>query len=161
MKKLFLSVLFAILLVGGYANLAHAIAIPEAEQGNEGPAVWLVPVYNNSGGTLDVGDVVVWDIEQSTGDNDNYVTTTTTADTVLVAGVVYGNDIAAASSGTIAVHGFVSVDMAGGGNTVDGPVCTSATAGSAQSCGNNAAAFGFVTTVTSSGSANVFVKGLN
>lgn len=161
MKKYLLSFLFALLFATGGAQLACAVAIPEVEDPRDGPAVWLVPVYNNSGGTLDVGDVVIWDTEQSTGDNDNYVTTTTTAGTSIVAGVIYGSDIVAGESGKMAVHGVVSVDMAAGGNEVDGPVCTSPTAGSAMSCTDDDKAFGIVTTVTSSGSANVMLRGLN
>lgn len=161
MKKL-LNGLFALLLVCGGAQLAHAVSIPEAEDASNGPAVWTVPVYNNSGGTLNVGDVVIWDSDNSTGDNDNYVTTTTTGDTYIVAGVVYPSAISAASNGTIAVHGVVAVNMTtGGGDTVKGPVCTSTTAGKARSCSTNAAMFGQVTTVTTSGSANVYVHGLN
>lgn len=159
MNKLFSMLLLAVLLMAG--GLAHAISIPDGEDAKNGPAVWLVPVYNNSGSTMDVGDVAVWDISSSTGDVSNYVTTTTTAGTSIVAGIVYRNDIAAGDTGTIAVHGVVAVDMASGGNTVNGPVCSSATAGSGMSCTDDDKAFGIVTTVTSSGSANVYVKGLN
>lgn len=131
MRK-YLYVFLAILLVAG---VAHAISIPQSEDPKTGPAVWTVPVYNNSGGTLDVGDVVVWDIASSTGDDDNYVTTTTTADTFLVAGVVYGNDILAASRGVIAVHGVVSVDLVTTSHVNAGTLlCSGTTAGAAQAC---------------------------
>ena len=157
MNKHILNSLFALLLVAGGANLAHAISIPDGEDAVGGPGVWNIPVYNNSGGSLAVGDVVVWDNDSSTGDDDNYVTTTTTADTYIVAGVVWPSAIASASSGTIAVHGVVAVNMAGGGQTVKGMVCTSAVAKKAQSCATNAASFGHVTTATASGVANVFL----
>lgn len=159
MKKLY-SLILAFLLLG--SGLAFAVAIPEGEDAQNGPAVWLVPVYNNSGSSLSAGDVVIWDIDSSTGDDDNYVTTTTTADTVLVAGVVYRNTIAAASNGTIAIRGVVPVNMQtnGGGSAVKGPLCTSTTAGKAKSCATDGNKFGIVTTVVSSGSVNAFVSAL-
>ena len=122
-----------------------------------GPVTCIESVYNNSGGTLDAGDVVIWDMEQSTGDNDNWVTTTTTADTYHVAGVVL-DDITAGTSGTIVTRGFVAVDVAGGLNVVDGLACTSVIAGSARTCITNDANFGFVVTILSAGSANLCVN---
>lgn len=161
MNKLLLNSLFALLVIASGANLAHAIGIPSSEDPKDGPAVWTVPVYNNSGSTLDVGDVVVWDIGSSTGDDDNYVTTTTTADTALVAGVVYRNDIAAGDTGTIVVHGVVDVDVLAGLQSAGGIACTSATAGSARNCTNDAHGFGIVTQGASGGTAKVYVEKLN
>src|SRR3990167_11398181 len=128
MKKLLLA-LMAFLLLGGVSFAANIPNVVDPDDGSPSE-VWITPVYNNSGGTLDVGDVVVWDMEQSTGDDDNWVTTTTTAATSLVAGVVYPRDIVSADIGTIAIRGPVAVDAAGSLNSVDGPACTSTTAGS-------------------------------
>lgn len=156
MRKLFLLAL----LVLGVASVSYAISIPEAEDPANGPAIWVVPVYNNSGSTMDIGDVAVWDISSSTGDDDNYVTTTTTADTAIVAGVVYGADIAAASYGLLAVHGVVPVDVTSGLNSAGGLACSSGTAGGAKSCDTQANAFGIVTNIAASGTAEVFLRGL-
>lgn len=158
MKKFLLSSLFALLVLAGGANFAHAISIPDGEDPKNGPAVWTVPVVNNSASTLSAGAIVVWDITNSTDKNDNYVTTTTTADTSLVAGVIFGNSIAAGGTGTMAVHGVVPVTMAGGGNVVNGPICTSGLAGQARSCGDDDKRVGVTTTVTSSGTAQVFLE---
>ena len=160
MKKLFSMLFLAALLLSG--GLAHAISIPVGEDAKGGPAIWTIPVYNNSGSTMDAGDVAVWDIGSSTGDNDNYVTTTTTADTTIVAGVIYPQDIAAGDTGTMAVHGTVLVDASGIGlNSVGGPVCSSATAGAARSCVTNASAFALVTAVSDGTNATVFINGRN
>lgn|SRR3990167_4378570 len=138
MRKL-LSLVLALLLMSG---VAFAASIPQSEDPVAGPAVWTVPVYNNSGAILDIGDVVVWDIGSSTGDDDNYVTTTTTADTALVAGVVYPSDIAIGGTGTIAVKGVVQVDSHENFVSQPGLACTSVTAGSARPCRTDANAFG-------------------
>lgn len=153
MKK-FIFALLAVLLIAG---VAFAVSIPQSEESKNGPYVWTVPVYNNSGSTLDVGDVVIWDIDASTGDNDNYVTTTTTADTHIVAGVVYSADIAAGDTGTIVVRGVVATDCINL-QTVNGPACSSGTAGTATSCSDDDAMFGHVTQVCSSGSALIMVE---
>lgn len=130
MKKVIIFV-FALLF---FVGVAQATNIPGVVDPKNGPEIWVTAVYNNSGGTLDAGDAVVWDIDSSTGDDDNYVTTTTTAATCNVAGVVWPVDIAASSTGIIAIRGPVSVDVLNSCQTVDGPVCTSTTAGSIISC---------------------------
>jgi len=155
MKKLFLTLL-AILLITG---IASAAGIPYYVDAKTGPEVWITSVYNNSGGTLDVGDVVVWDISSSTGDNDNYVTTTTTASTFLVAGVVYPLDIAAANEGTIAIMGPVAVDCA---STVAAGerICSSGAAGEATDVQCHVGdAFGYALTASSSSSCMVNIFG--
>lgn len=128
-KLFLLSLLFV-----SMAGLGYAANIPELVDPDEGPEVWVTSVYNNSGGTLDAGDIVVWDISSSTGDNDNYVTTTTSACTHLVAGVVYPNDIAAGKPGTIAIRGIVDVDAVSGTIVTNTAIGTSATAGAATVC---------------------------
>lgn len=158
MNKLLLNSLFALLVLAGGANLAQAISIPEGEDAKNGPAPWLVPAYNNTSSSLAAGSVVIWDIGSSTGDNDNYVNTTTTRDTYIVAGVVYPNAIAAGDTGTIATHGVVPVTVTSAGVTDAGPVCSSTTAGAAVSCSTNAAAFGIATATGTSGNVNVMVN---
>src|SRR3990167_5752867 len=133
MKKL-LNVFLVVLLILGMAVVSQAASIPQSERGNEGPAPWYIPVYNNSGSDFDAGDVVTWDIGSSTGDNDNYVTTTTASDTLLVAGVVWPNAITAGDTGTIAIKGVVECDIGAQGVGAGGPLCTSATTGGGDQC---------------------------
>ena len=103
----------------------------------DGAANVVIPVYNNSGGTLDAGDVVIMDMDASTGDNDLYVTTTTTADTGIVVGVVWPADISSTAVGSVVVYGFAECDTAIGGVGENGPICTSTTAGAGKSCTSN------------------------
>lgn len=154
LKNLFLGVFLFL----GLTSSVFALECAQSPEPNAGgPENCVTSVYNNSGVELDDGDVVIWDIEQSTGDNDNWVTRTTTADTFIVAGVVEGT-IAIGDNGTITVRGVTNVDVAAGLNVVDGLACTSTIAGSARTCQTDAANFGFVVTVLdSAGSANVCV----
>jgi len=141
MKKLFLLSL-AVLLIAGYVWAAD---IPQSEDPKQGPAIWYLPVFNNTT-ALTKGDVVVWDISSSTGDNDNYVTTTTTADTFAVAGVVWPSDIAAGGRGTVAIKGVVDVNVRAGTTKTGSLLCTYTTAGAAGTCSvraGDANAFGF------------------
>lgn len=102
-------------------------------QSADGQGAVVMPVYNNSGGALDEGDVVVWDIGSSTGDNDIYVTTTTTANTGLVAGVVTEAGCATASACSIIVFGPAQCDTAAA--VISGEtLCSSTTAGAGDSC---------------------------
>lgn len=155
MKK-FYSILFALLLVCGVAFAANIPGVVDPDDG--GPEVWVTSVYNNSSTTLDVGDIVIWDVDASTGDDDNWVTTTTTAGTHLAAGIVYPKDIAAGESGTIAIRGPVQVDVMG--VVTDGKVCTSTEAAKATTCAgaNDANSIGIATSATSAGSATVLLK---
>ena len=133
MKKT-LSVLFALLLVVSIAGVVYSHQGSYNPQTNDGGAYITVPVYNNSGGTLDAGDVVVWDVDASTGDNDAYVTTTTTAETGIVAGVIWPSSILANTSGAMAIWGIVECDAYGGGFGEASPLCSSGTAGAAKPC---------------------------
>ena len=156
MKKLFLAILFL-----GLAAGSHAASIPlGVEPANGGPELWLQSVYVNTSSTaLDVGDVVCWDGDSSTGDDDSWVEQCSAADTYLVAGVVYPLGIAAGSSGTIAIKGPVQTDAVGGHlGVANGLACSSSTAGSAVSCSTNAANFGIVVTPNTGTSAVVCVK---
>jgi len=146
MKKLFL-VSLAVLLMGG---VAWAISFPQSEKGDVGPYVWTVPVYNNSGSNMPAGTVAVWQITSSTGDDDNYVTTSTDVDTFLVAGVIYPNAIASTDTGTMAVHGVVTVLVGPDGVAEGSLLCVdNTTAGLANNCSSltdDSNAFGFATT---------------
>ena len=161
MKKFRLFLLAALLIVS-ITGLAKAQTI--ACDPLNGPCFEAQSVYNNSGNTLDVGDVVVWDIGSSTGDNDNYVTTTPTTGTFLVAGIVYPIAIAASSSGSIVTYGEVAVDTVTDGTApaAGSALCTSGTAGAARACAGTGAqtsfSFGHATAVSSSGSVTAFVN---
>lgn len=130
MRKLFL-VLVALLVVS--VGNAQAWFAADAKT-TDGAASVKIPVYNNSGATLDAGDVVIANFSASTGDNDLYVTTSTTADTGIVVGVVWPADIASTDVGSVVVYGFAECDVNIGGISVDGPICTSTTAGSGKAC---------------------------
>ena len=62
-------------------------------------------VVNNSAAALTSGTVVVWDSSGADSTLGAYVTTTTTADSNLVAGVVVSDSILASGVGTIQVYG--------------------------------------------------------
>ena len=136
MKKI-MTILFSMLLIGGTAYAFLGGVSPDSTDG-QGSVV--VPVYNNSGSALSAGDVVVWDIDASPGDNDLYVTTTTTAETALVAGVVY-KDIAAGEDGSIVVYGFAQCNVDANGVAAAGLICSSSTAKKGKSCVDNSMAF--------------------
>ena len=142
----------ALLIVSTMAGVAFAANIQgSVEPKSGGPEVWTLSVYNNSGSSMAAGAVAVWDIDNSTGDNDPWVTTTTTADTGIVAGVVYPTAIASGDSGTIAIKGVVSVTKLSGVGTSLGAnvaLCSSGTAGSARACASatDKSSFGFATT---------------
>lgn len=127
MRK-FLFSLIALLVFVGVASAQIAID-PE-----NGPVSQLIPVYNNASATVTAGDVVIWDIDASTGNDDFYVTTTTDADSSIVAGVVWPNSCATKTRCTIAVWGTgVTVNTTGGPGTTS-ELCTSGTAGKATQC---------------------------
>lgn len=153
-KSLVLAFLFTLVVAGSAFAVSFTHSI-NPETG--GPELTIMSVYNNSSSTMDVGDVAIWDGDASTGDDDNWVNTTTTADTYIVAGVVYPADILAGGVGTIVIRGPVQTDFIAGGNSVDGPACSSATAGAARSCNTDAANFGFVTQAGTGTSAVVCV----
>lgn len=90
-------------------------------------------VYNNAKKALTEGEVVVWDIADSTGDNDMYVTVTTTADSGLVAGVVTADGCAEASNCPIIVYGIAQCDVASSIGE-GGLICTSTTTDVGKPC---------------------------
>ena len=155
MKKYLISLLSLLLVTG----VAFGASIPSGVNPKEGPEIWLTEVYNNSGTALDAGDVVVWDIGSSTGDNDNYVTTTTTKDTALVAGVVYPAGIAASASGSIAIRGVVDCDLLAAQDAAAGSfICTSGTAGDGKVCQTATNSYAITTGTQSGNSIACFVK---
>lgn len=145
MKRLFILTALIVCLTVGIVYAANIARVVDPQNQSE---VWITEVYNDAGKELTVGEVVVWDngdgttgIADSTGDNDNYVTVTTTADTNLVAGVVYPTNIASGANGTIAIYGMVDVYVADVGCTVDDILCSSTTTDHAKDCTTDS--FGF------------------
>jgi hypothetical protein len=131
MKK-YLFAIFAVFVFAGIA-LAHQItANPFTTESGTGNL--RIQVYNNSASTLDAGDVVVWDIDASPGDNDMWVTTTTTADTALVAGVIWPAAITSGSVGDMVIYGLAECDIASSSIAEAHQICTSTTAGSGKEC---------------------------
>ena len=74
-----------IAVANGFATITNANITPRHEWANAASGVYLDNVLNNSGGTLEEGDVVIWDLTA-----DRAVTTTTTADNIRTAGVWVG-----------------------------------------------------------------------
>lgn len=89
-----------IAVANGFVSISQANITPRIEYVNAPPGVYLDNVLNNSGGTLEDGDVVVWDSSA-----DCAVTTTTTLGDDRVAGVVRGR-IANAGYGRIQTLGI-------------------------------------------------------
>jgi hypothetical protein len=150
MKK-YLFIILALLLTMGVANV-YAAGIPLGVDPASGPEIWTQLVYNDSGSALTSGSVVVWDYTDSDMyDLDNlkmYITTTTTADNIAVAGIVVSPSIAAGDVGAICIYGPVkAMDVAGTTDTAGLVVGTSTTAGKLGNfagAGNDDAALGWV-----------------
>lgn len=127
MKKLF--VLLAIL---SFSGIAFGASIPSVVSPADGPEVWTVEVYNDSGSALTSGSIVVWDYTDtdmsSIANRKMYVTTTTTVDDVACAGIVVSPSIAAGDVGAIAIYGPVPCRVTGTVTAGLG-LATSATAG--------------------------------
>lgn len=109
MKKLLFIALALLLLVG----VANAAGIPIAVDPANYPEIWTTQVYNNSSSALTSGRVVIWDFNSVTSpaeytDRLNYVTTSTSADDIRIAGVVVSPSIAASGGiGAICIKGPV------------------------------------------------------
>ena len=141
-------------------GIAFSAQIPDVTQPASGPEKWQMSVFNNSGAALDDGDLVIWDVGSSTGDDDMYVTTSTTAGTGPIAGVVEGS-IAIASTGSITVYGVTNVDTDGGGVTGAGTNMTvGSQTGTATTIGSrtNAHLLGVSVAATASNSTQIFVN---
>jgi len=153
MRKLLIS-LFALLFVAGVAY-AGTICDPSA-----GPCREVTSYYNSSSSTtLTAGMVVIWDTDDSTGDNDNYVDVTTTSGTGPVAGIVLVG-AAVGADGIMVTDGVTTVTVPSSGvgsDIVAGTfLCTSGTAGTARSCPSSGVdkglQFGYATATASGGS---------
>lgn len=143
MKKLLLGILLVMVAMTGIVY-AHSIAYnPEDTMSYQ-----TVPVYNNSGGTLSAGAVVVWDIGSSSSDNDAWVTTTTNADTAIVAGIIWPYPITAGTSGSMVIWGLAQCDVGAFAVTAGTPVCTSTVAGTVSNCANEGRMIAILNTTT-------------
>lgn len=119
MKKYFLFVLALLLSIG----VANAAGIPAVVDPLNAPEVWTQEVYNNAGSNLTSGTVVVWNMASDTTDasyayRTSWVSTTTTADDILVAGIVVDDVIPTATVGTIAIYGPVYARVADSSDAV-------------------------------------------
>ena len=134
MKKI-IGLFIAMLLIASVAGAHQLSSDPSGAMTTQFPAVY-VDVYNDpdNADALAAGEVVVYDIDASSGDNDFWVATTTTADTGVVAGVVWPNAIAVGGTGTIVIYGMAQCTADGGGVSSKGLMCTSTTAGAGKGC---------------------------
>lgn len=154
MKKLVLSLLVTLMLF----SVAYAGVIPWVVDPKNQVEVWTTSVYNDAGKELTAGEVVVWDIGDTNNTGyGNWVTVTATADTVLVAGVVYPSAIADKSAGTIAIYGMVDVDMIAA-QTVADVICTSTTTDKPDDCSDDTFGFAVVNEAADPGKCFVNVK---
>ncbi len=148
MIKKFLFIALAILL--GY-GIAFAAGIPTVVDPANGPEIWTQEVFNDSGSALTSGSIVVWDYTDSDMyDLDlrkAYITTTTTADDIAVAGITVDPSIADQSTGTICIYGPVKGRIVSGTTATAGvTLATSSTAGrmgNFAGSGNDDAAVGW------------------
>ncbi|MEO8608920.1 MAG: hypothetical protein ABI690_13595 [Chloroflexota bacterium] len=118
-----------------FITITDANISPRHEWVNAPPGVYLDSVLNNSGATLNDGDVVVWD-----STTDRAVTTTMTRDLKRIAGVWRGQ-AAASASGRIQTDGIGYVRSAAAVTRGD-LLITSTTAGAVVSAGTAGAGNG-------------------
>lgn len=106
MTKNLISLMLAVLLL---ASGSAVYAVTVSSDGVRGDAnVILTAVFNDSGATLQSGAVVIWDTQAADPTDVGlgaYVTTTTTADSNLVAGVVHQSTILDQGVGAIQIYG--------------------------------------------------------
>lgn len=125
----------AIFLSLGMAGVAWADAIPTNVDSTTA-AVWTRVVFNDSGGSLTHGTVVVWDTDDTEFDRSGYpyVTTSTSSDSIYVAGVTTNDDCPDQSLCDIVVFGPTPTRISGAANGAaeDIYVGTSSTAGEAD-----------------------------
>jgi hypothetical protein len=126
-----------------------------------------IQVYNADNVAHEVGDVVVW-TDGSVSDGVE-VTTTTTANNSLVAGVVVDADIPAASWGWIQTMGYHATVTVTGTVTAGDQICTSTTGeaaraytiadstGTAAGQGEDNGVFGVALTSDSGGTVKAFI----
>ena len=113
----------AVLLMAGGTAFAGLQVSSDGVRGDAGQI--LTSVYNNSGADLTSGTIVVWDSTGADSTLGAYVTTTTSADSNLAAGVVVSDTILSGGVGTICVYGPVFALYA---NSTDGSTDTAGTA---------------------------------
>lgn len=156
MKHL-LIISLALLFCLGVAFSVHAANIPTVTSPSDSGERWLMNVYNNSGAALDDGDIVIWDIDASTGDDYMYVDTIETQDTGPIAGVVNGS-ISTAEVGQIVIYGQKDVDLAGIRNGGIGvTVTTSTTTGSGEPIGGAKYYVGFLMETVAKGTSSASI----
>ena len=131
MKRL-LAVL-ALLLAGSGVVFADGVPIVV---GNTTQAVWTRVVFNDSGGALTSGSVVVWDNDDTEFDRSGYpyVTTSTGSDSIYTAGVISDPNCLDQTLCNMVVSGPTRVRISGSANGAaeDIFVGTSSTAGEAD-----------------------------
>lgn len=132
-----------IAVANGFATLSDDEITPRAEWANLADGVYLYGVLNNSGNTLETGDVVVWDSSA-----DRAVTTSTTRDDGDVAGVWQGR-VANGDYGRVLVDGIGYVKTGAAVSRGDGliPSTTATEATSSEYTGS----LGIVLETTSGG----------
>lgn len=96
-----------IAVASGFATITNANITPRRHWANLADGVYLQDVLNNSGGTLQTGDVVIWDTSA-----DRAVTTTTTLGDAKTAGVWVGRT-GAGGYGRVLVKGIGWVNTVG------------------------------------------------
>ena len=148
LNKLMAISLAVLLLASG-----QAWATSISSDGNRGDAnVILTAVFNDSGGTLTSGTVVIWDtgagdpVDASLG---AWVTTTTTADSNLVAGVVHQASILDQGIGAIQIYGPRLVRTA---DATDRPATAGTAVGTTTVAGNAGGGTGLGVLLRTSGS---------
>lgn len=141
MRKLI--TLIALLLAGSgvaYADGMTPVVGPETV----GAGRIVASVYNDSGGDLTSGALVVWDEGDTEFERTGYpyVTTTTDADDDYIAGVIIDPVCRAATMCQIVTHGWVRTNIADATDaaTADEAVSTTTVAGQAGACGGGAQA---------------------
>jgi len=147
MKKLIAISLAVLLLASG-----QAYALTVSSDGVRGDANKVyTAVFNNSGSALTSGSVVVWDTAAATsGDSlGAYVTTTTSADSNLCAGVVQSDSIPASGVGTLQIYGPRRVKTA---DSTDRPTSAGTAVGTTTVAGNAGSGTGLGVLLRTSGS---------
>ena len=112
----------------------------------------LTAVFNDQGSTLTSGSVVIWDTGAADPANAGlgaYVVTTTSADSNLVAGVVYTDSILDQGIGMICVYGAMEVLTA---DSTDRPTSSGTAVGTSTVAGNAGSGTGLGVLLRPSGS---------
>lgn len=128
-------VLLALALTFLVSGVVYADGIPDTVSATT-QAVWTRVVYNDSGGALTSGSVVVWDTDDTEFDRSGYpyVTTTTSSDSIYVAGVMQDGSCPDQALCNMVYYGPTRTRISGAANGAaeDLYVGTSSTAGEAD-----------------------------